>query len=537
MNKRTLVLSTLDVLPAALSSFWYILIAMRKPSSILVFIALALSTVSAQITTSIRQYRQTNEHRLFNEFIELLKIPNVASDTPNIRRNADHLVAEMQKRGLKPRLLEAADKKVPPVVYGEWMTPGATKTVIFYAHYDGQPTDPKDWTGSEPWKPVVRTNAFEKGGQTIPFPKAGEKIDPEWRIYARSASDDKAGVFAILTAFDAIVAQKIKPTVNIKFFFEGEEEDGSPNLREILTKNKDLLKADAFIVCDGPVHQSGRKQVVFGVRGVTGVDITVYGASRPLHSGHYGNWSPNPANTLARLLASMKDDKGNIVVKGWGDDVEPLGQIELQAIKDAPAYDEEIKRQLGIAYTEGGGKSLLELIHLPSLNIAGIKSGDVGTLARNVIPSSANVVMDLRLVKGNDHVRQVEKLRKHIESQGFYVIDRDPTEAERLAHPFIAKFVHKAGGYNAQRTRMDLPISLAVIDAVQASSSEPIVRMPTLGGSLPLSIISETLGQPTITVPIANYDNNQHAENENIRIQNLWDGIEIFANLMRLRFE
>jgi acetylornithine deacetylase/succinyl-diaminopimelate desuccinylase-like protein len=134
----------------------------------------------------------------------------------------------MQKRGLKPRLLEATDKTVPPVVYGEWITPGATRTVIFYAHYDGQPTDPKDWSGSEPWKPVLRTNAHEKGGQIIPFPKAGEKIDPEWRIYARSASDDKAGVFAILTAFDALIAKNIKPTVNIKFFFEGEEEDGSP---------------------------------------------------------------------------------------------------------------------------------------------------------------------------------------------------------------------------------------------------------------------------------------------------------------------
>ncbi|MBA3352926.1 MAG: M20/M25/M40 family metallo-hydrolase, partial [Blastocatellia bacterium] len=420
--------------------------------------------------------------------------------------------------------------------YGEWMTPGATKTVIFYAHYDGQPTDPAAWTGSKPWVPVLRSAALEKGGADVPMPTGTTKIDPEWRIYARSASDDKAGVFAILTAFDALIATNTKPTVNIKFFFEGEEEDGSPNLREILAKNKELLKADAFIVCDGPVHQSGRKQTVFGVRGVTSVDITVYGASRSLHSGHYGNWSPNPAFTLAKLLASMKDDKGNIVVKGWADDIEPLGSIELQAIKDAPQYDEEIKKQLGISYTEGGGKSLLDLINKPSLNIDGFKSGDVGPLARNVIPSTANAVLDLRLVKGNDHVRQVEKLKRHIESQGFFVIARDPTETERLKHPFIAKFIHKSGGYNAQRTRMDLPVSLAVIDALQAASSMPIVRMPTLGGSLPLSIISEALDQPTITVPIANYDNNQHAENENIRIQNLWDGIEIYANLMTMNF-
>ena len=144
-------------------------------------------------------------------------------------------------------------------------------------------------------------------------------------------------------------------------------------------------------------------------------------------------------------------------------------------------------------------------------------------------------MLDLRLVKGNDYLRQVEKLRKHIEGQGFYVVDHDPTDAERLTHPLIAKLIYLKGGYNAQRTQMDLPISLRVIDAVQAASSEPIVRMPTLGGSLPLSIISETLNIPTITVPIANYDNNQHAENENIRLQNLWDGIEIFASLMTMK--
>ncbi len=511
--------------------------SMNRLYSIVIFIALMSSNGWSQsIPNSVRTYRQINEHRLLTEYFEFLSIPNVASDTPNIRKNADYLVAQMQKRGLKPQLLEAADRKVPPVVYGEWMTPGATKTVIFYAHYDGQPTDPADWTGSKPWEPVLRTNSLEKGGTTIPFPKDGEKIDPEWRIYARSASDDKAGVVAILTAFDALIAQKIKPTVNIKFFFEGEEEAGSENLKEILEKHKDLLKADAFIVCDGPVHQSGRKQVVFGVRGDVNVDVTVYGAVRPLHSGHYGNWSPNPAMTLARLLASMKDAKGNVTVKGWADDVEALGEAEMQAINAAPKYDEEIKRQLGITFTEGSGKSLLDLINQPSLNINGFKSGDVGDLARNVIPTTATVVLDLRLVKGNDHIRQVGKLKRHIEDQGFYVIDRDPTTEERLKHPFIAKFIHRSGSYNAQRTKMDLPVSLAVINAVQAASGDPVVRMPSLGGSLPLSIISETLNVPTITVPIANNDNNQHAENENIRLQNLWDGVELMASLMTMKF-
>jgi acetylornithine deacetylase/succinyl-diaminopimelate desuccinylase-like protein len=355
------------------------------------------------------------------------------------------------------------------------------------------------------------------------------------RLYARSASDDKAGVMAILTAVSALKDQGIRPTSNLKFFFDGEEEAGSPHLGEIIQSNQQFLEADAWLICDGPVHQSGLKQVVFGVRGDTNVDLTVYGAKRPLHSGHYGNWSPNPALILAKLLSSMKDDAGRVTIAGWYDDVEPLGESERRAIFEAPQYDNELKTQLGLARSENAGKSLLELINEPSLNINGMSSGDVGALARNVIPTTASAVLDLRLVKGNDYRRQFERLMAHIRKRGFYVIERDPTEQERLTKPLIAKLVHREGGYNAERTRMDLPVSLSVINAVQSTSDKPIVKLPTSGGSLPLSIITSNLRTVTMTVPIANYDNNQHAENENIRLQNLWDGIETMAALMTMR--
>jgi acetylornithine deacetylase/succinyl-diaminopimelate desuccinylase-like protein len=483
----------------------------------------------------IRDYRRSHEHQLLREFISLLSIPNVASDQQNIRKNAAFIEQMMQQRGLSPRLLEAKTPNVPPVVYAQWQTPGATRTIILYAHYDGQPTDPKQWTGTLPWQPTLRSAAIEAGGKTLPLPADKEAIDPEWRLYARSASDDKAGVMAILTAFAVLKANQIAPTSNIKFFFEGEEEAGSPHLGEIISLHKDLLTADAWIICDGPVHQSGRKQAVFGVRGDTNVDLTVYGARRPLHSGHYGNWSPNPAAILVRLLASMKDDAGRVTIAGWYDDVEPIGEAERRAIAEAPQYDDELRSQLGLARTEGAGQSLLELINLPSLNINGISSGDVGVLARNVIPTIATAVLDLRLVKGNDYDRQVQRLVDHIRKQSFYVIAHDPTDEERLKYPLIAKVNHRSGGYNAERTRMDLPISQAVIDAVQSTSPQPIVKLPTSGGSLPLSIITANLRTVTITVPIANYDNNQHAENENIRLQNLWDGIETFAALMTMK--
>jgi acetylornithine deacetylase/succinyl-diaminopimelate desuccinylase-like protein len=500
--------------------------------SIVSFFPVHLSAQDLSEQAKIKQYRRTHEHQLLREYLGLLAIPNLASDHENIRRNASFILEMMKQRGLAGRLLEAKTANVPPVVYAEWQTPGAVRTIILYAHYDGQPTDPKQWSGTLPWQPVLRSAPLESGGKLLPPPSDNSAINPEWRLYARSASDDKAGVMAILTAFEALKANGLTPSANIKFFFEGEEEAGSPHLGEIIGLHKELLASDAWIICDGPVHQSGRKQAVFGVRGDTNVELTVYGAKRPLHSGHYGNWSPNPAALLVRLLASMKDDTGRVTIAGWYDDVEPLGEVERRAITAAPQYDEELKSQLGLKRTEGAGKTLLELINLPSLNINGMSSGDVGALARNVIPTTATAVLDLRLVKGNDYRRQVERLADHIRKQGFQVIDHDPSDAERLKYPLLARLVHRSGGYNAERTPMDLPISLAVVKAVQSTSTEAIVRLPTAGGSLPLSIITENLRTVTITVPIANYDNNQHAENENIRLQNLWDGIETFAALM-----
>ncbi len=441
----------------------------------------------------------------------------------------------MNRRGLNPRLLEVNNPDAPPAIYGEWFTPGATRTLVLYAHYDGQPTDAKQWTGSRPWEPLLRSASLEAGGKTLPITAKTKPIDPEWRVYARSASDDKAGVMAILAAVDALRSQKVQLTSNIKIFFDGEEEAGSPNLSQVLQQHMKLLEGDAWIICDGPVHQSGLRQVVFGVRGDTNVDVTVYGAKRPLHSGHYGNWSPNPAMVLARLLSSMKDDSGRVTIDGWYGDVETLGEAERRAIAEAPAYDAQLKSELGLARSESKDQTLLELINQPSLNINGMSSGDVGSLARNIIPTTATAVLDLRLVKGNDYQRQFQRLIAHIKKQGFYVTENDPTDEERRLHPLIAKVIHRTGGYNASRTRMDLPISLRVVEAVQSTTADKVVKLPTSGGSLPLSIISENLTTVTITVPIANYDNNQHAENENIRLQNLWDGIEIYAALMTMR--
>ncbi len=458
------------------------------------------------------QWRAAHEQAILAEFMDLLAIPNLASDQPNIRRNAAAVSAILEKRGVKTQLLEVPFEATtaPPVVYGAIESPGAARTVIFYAHYDGQPLDPKEWV-TPPWHPVLR----------------------DGRIYARSASDDKAPIIAIATALDALRAAGIPLRSNIKFVFEGEEEAGSPHLASILAKYKDLLTSDVWLICDGPVHQSRRQQIVFGARGITQLDITVYGPKRELHSGHYGNWAPNPAMMLARLLASMKDDDGRVTIDRFYDGIEPLSETERRAVADAPDVDRDLMRELWLGSTEGGGKKLVELLNLPSLNIRGMSAARTGAQASNVIPATATATIDIRLVKGIDHDTAARRVVEHIRKQGYYVVDRDPDPQTRMTHAKVAKVIVESGGYNAARTSMDLPISQLVLRTAE-SARGPVVKLPTMGGSVPLYMIEETLHAPTITVPIANHDNNQHSFDENIRLENLWDGIDLLAALLAM---
>jgi acetylornithine deacetylase/succinyl-diaminopimelate desuccinylase-like protein len=285
-------------------------------------------------------------------------------------------------------------------------------------------------------------------------------------------------------------------------------------------------------MCDGPLHQTRRQLIAFGARGGVGVDITVYGARGELHSGHYGNWAPNPALLLAKLLASMKDDTGRVLVEHFYDDVEPLSATEKRAVAEAPDIDAELMREFGLGGVEGGGKKLTELITLPSLNIRGMASSRVGNQASNVIPASATATMDVRLVKGMDPERTAQRVVDHIRKQGFFVVDREPSQEIRIAHPKLVSVAIR-GGEAAIRTPMDLPISQEVIRIVERARG-PTVKLPNMGGGLPLLSVERPLGTRTIVIPIGNHDNNQHSYNENLRIQNLWDGIELMAALLTM---
>jgi acetylornithine deacetylase/succinyl-diaminopimelate desuccinylase-like protein len=478
-----------------------------------------------------REFRIDNGARILTDYAELLSIPNVPSDSAALHLNAVVLSELFAGRGAAMELLEIPG--AVPIVTGRLSAAGASRTLGIYVHYDGQPVDESKWPQS-PWSPTLYTQAIENGGVAREFPAPGEAIDPQWRLYARSSGDDKVPFPALLAALDALQAAHIELSTNLLFLFEGEEEIGSPHLADYLERFKEKLEADVWLILDGPLHQSRMPQLVFGVRGVTSLEITVYGASRNLHSGHYGNWSPNPGMMLARLLASMRDEDGDVVIDGFYDSVQPIGKAEREALKTIPDIDEELMRELGLARTEGGGASLSERILIPSLNVRGLASGNVGSLARNVIPMTATAAIDVRLVKGNDPEAMLDLVEEHIRKQGFFIVREDPDQETRLAHERVAKVTRSTAGYIAARTEMDHPIVEPLIRAVEEASGEEPILTPSMGGSLPLYLFNEILEKPVVIVPMANHDDNQHAPNENIRIANLWYGIDLLAAILTM---
>lgn len=496
-------------------------------AGLLPLIAIAQTNPAAQVA---RQWRQQHERAIMDEFVAFLSIPNVTQDRENVQRNAEFIAKMMERRGIASRLVSVEGAN--PVVFGEMRTADAVRTVVFYAHYDGQPLDPKEWA-TPPFTPTLRTQTIDSGGRVVPLPLPGVSFDPESRIYARSAGDDKAPIIALMTAVDAIRAAGLRMKSNIKFAFEGEEEAGSPDLEKILTANKELFSGDVWLICDGPLHQTRRQLIYFGARDVMRLDLTVYGARHELHSGHYGNWAPNPALLLARLLASMKNENGRVLVDHFYDGIEPLSDMEKRAIAEAPDIDKELMRELWLGSTDGAPLKLADLITQPSLNIRGLASSRIGAQASNVIPMSATASLDIRLVKGMDPRRTQDCVVDHIRKQGFFVVDLPPSAEVRQAHPKVVWVDRGRAGLGAVRTPMDLPISLEVIRVVE-SARGPAVKLPNTGGGLPLADIEHPLGTRTIVIPIANHDNNQHSFDENLRVQNLWDGIELMAALLTM---
>lgn len=470
---------------------------------------------SSALNDSTRAYIAQHRQEIMREFEDFLAIPNLATDTANIQKNADALASMLKKRGLEVQMLKV--ENAPPVVLAVLPPVSGKHTVTFYAHYDGQPINKADWK-QDPWKPTLAG----KNGDT------GASVDdPETRIYARSAGDDKNSIIELITALDALESAHTRPSINIKFLFEGEEEAGSPHLAEILPRFAPSLQSDLWVICDGPTNQNGDPQLDFGSRGVVTVAITAFGPNRPLHSGHYGNWAPNPILELARLIARLRTTDAEITIPHFYDLVRKLTPAEQAALKNIPDVDAQLRAELGLGHIEGHG-TLAEQIMKPGLNLDRIEGGGTGPNPANAIPSSATAYIDFRLVPDQTPGIVKQQLEDYLRSLGYFLVDRPPTTQERLQHAHLLQ-IRWGAGYPPQRTAIDAPVSQAFVSAVRTVTGNSLVLLPTLGGSTPSFLFEQQFKAPVIGLPTANYDDNQHAANENLKLKNLWDGIELFA--------
>ena len=485
---------------------------------------------AGELETSIEQTAQRN----FAEFLELLRYRNVAAVPADIQRNAEFLQAAFERRGFGVRQLQNAAGR--PVVFAELDAPTVgAPTLLLYLHYDGQPVVAKEWSQSDPFEPVIRRRKRTGGWEDVgPGVLIQRPLDRELRIFARSAADDKAPIMMLLTAIDVLHAKALAPAFTLKVLLDGEEEIGSPSLAATLATDLPALRADGLVILDGPLHASGRPTLAFGNRGIAQATLAVYGPRAPMHSGHYGNYVPNPAQRLASLVASMKDDDGRVTIPGYYDGIEltPEDRAALAAVgDDEPA----LLTRAGIARAERVGANYQEALQYPSLNIRGMAAGGVGASAANVIPSEAVAELDLRTTPETDGRRLFELVKHHIEQRGYHLVDGAPSDEERARYDKLASFELHAVE-TAERAPMDSAIGRWALEALRSPAAptpeQPPVRIRMMGGTVPTDVLIDALHLPFVVVPTVNPDNNQHARDENLRIGHFVTGSETIYSLL-----
>lgn len=499
-------------------------------AAILVALTSAVSLAPAHASDLRQQvdaYRAAHEADILGQLDALTRLPSVAARPQALVATADRLEGELRRRGFQTAQFTA--KGSPPVVFGVYRVHGAKRTVVFYAHYDGQPVTPSQWA-SDPFAPMMRDGPLSPRARQVDWQHAKGPFDPEWRLFGRAVADDKASIIAFLAAFDALRALHRAPSVNLDVLWEGEEEAGSPHVATILQDHAAQLRSDLLLIGDGPVHQSGAPTLYFGARGAIGLDLTIYGPLHPLHDGHYGNWVPNPAVMAAQLIASMRDDNGRILIPGFYRNVQTLTPAERVAIERLPPVEHALRHEFGIGRTEGD-EGLAASVMLPALNIRGISSGAVGAAARNAIPTQADVSIDFRLVPDQTPQSVRAEVERFLKAQGWTLVSAAPDLDTRLTHPRVIK-VTWSSGYPGFSTDFDSPAARAVTAAARDVAGGRLALVPMMGGSVPLYLFHRILQVPVIIFPIVNHDDSQHAPNENLRLKNLWDGIDAYASEM-----
>jgi len=477
------------------------------------------------------QIRQmVNEHAphalaLYREFLGL---PNDAGYPEQITALNGWVRTAFEARGFQTRLIPTGGS---PSVYAERLSEGAGKTVLIYLQADGQPVDPAAWHQPDPYVAVLKAQDASGNWEIIDWDAMHGTLNPDWRVFARSASDSKGPMTQFLIAVELLTSVKPDLGYNLKVLIDTEEELGSPHLAAAVQAHSDLLAADMLLIFDGPPHASNRPTVSLGARGIATVTLTTYGPRAAQHSGHYGNFVPNPALALAQILASMKSPDGVVLIDGFYDGVS-IDEAKRKRLEAVPDDEAAILASMGLMRADAVAGSLQEALQYPSLNIRGLSAAWTGAAARTIIPPTAVAELDIRLVEESDPVRLIGLVRKHIEGLGYTVLDHAPSAEERTRYPRIASMQHDIS-YGAFRTDPEAPPArMARAGMRHLFGEEPIVLV-TMGGSIPIAPIIDALGLPAATVPTVNIDNNQHSPDENLRIGNFLEGVMILMAVLQ----
>lgn len=469
--------------------------------------------------------------RSLPELVEFLSLANDAHFPEQLEPNIRWLGKAFGKRGFRVDRLPTGGVDL---VFAQYAPQPEKPTVLIYVQVDGQPVDPAQWEQVDPFIPTLKQQHSDKQWQPIELNKLYHNPDPDWRLFARSASDAKGPINMFLAAWDAMEEAGLEPPYNVKLIMDCEEEMGSPNLPAAVAQHRETLAADHLIILDGPPHISNRPTLVFGARGIATVQLTTYGPRVPQHSGHYGNYAPNPALLLAQLLAGMKDDAGRVTIPGWYDGI-TIGPDAIAALEKVPDDLVAINRKLGIGEPDAVGKTLQESLQYPSLNIRGLASGWVGAAARTIVPATALADLDIRLVRESDPDRLIGLLKTYLEQQGYHILNGEPTDDDRAKHPRLLTMQHQVS-YEAFRTDMDTPTGKWLEHALTHTFGQPPIKIRTHGGSVPIAPFVKTLNVPAVLVPLVNPDNNQHSPNENLRIGNYFSGVKTCLGILTTGF-
>ncbi len=439
----------------------------------------------------VLSYVNTHQKEFIENLNACLRIPSI-SVSPNhvqeVARCADFIAEKLKNWGLD--CVEVFKTERHPIVYGEWLNAPGQPTVLIYGHYDVQPVDPLNEWVTPPFEPTIRN---------------GE-------LFARGAIDDKGQVYIHLSAVEAFLKTRGKLPVNVKIFIEGEEEIGSPSLNTFLKKHKELLKADTIVISDTPMLDKGMPSVCYGLRGLCYVELEVSGPFQDLHSGIWGGVVDNPALALAKILAQLKDKNGKVLIPGFYDDVWALSTKEKKMLRSLPYSDKKFLKLTGVPELTGekGYVPLERIWARPTLDVNGIFGGFSGEGSKTIIPAKASAKISMRLVPDQDPKKISKCFKKYVES---------------IAPKTVRVKVTEHHGSKAFLEDMDQPVLKVAQHALEKAFGKKTYFIRE-GGTIPfVRTISEVLKKPCVLLGFGLPDENAHAPNEKLNLENFHKGI------------